>query len=171
MHTEPAALTGLEQVYRDNVRRVHGFAHHRVGPDDALDVVAEVFHAAAMAARDGRIHQVTTPWLMAVARNKIADHWRRAYRHKAKVHLTHLRGADMTCFPHDWHEDPRRPAVVAALDRLRPRDRALLVLHHVDGLEVVELADMLDISVSACESALARARRAFRDRYRPEEEA
>lgn len=169
MSTNPTTLSRLEQVYRDNVRRVHGYAHHRVGPNDALDIVAEVFHAAAMAARDGRIHQVTTPWLMAVTRNKVADHWRRAYRRKAKAHLLHLREADVTTFPHDWHEDPRRPAVLAALDRLRPRDRALLVLHHVDGLAVAELAELLGMSVSACESALARARRAFRDRYRPEE--
>ena len=162
---DTTTLHRLETGYRANVERVHGYVHHRVGPGDAMDVVAETFHAAALAARDGRIDQVTTAWLMAVARNKVADHWRRAYRAKAWRAHTHLRPSEAVMFPVDWHEDPRRPAVIAALDRLRPRDRALLVFHHVDGMSVAELADLLTLSVSATESALARARQAFRRLY------
>lgn len=166
--THPApdapALARLEEIYRANVARVHGYAHHRVG-GDAMDVVSEVFHAAAVAVRDGRVDQVTTAWLMAVTRNKIADHWRRAYRARARRTLTEMRGDDVVTFPEHWHEDPRRPAVVAALDRLRADQRALLVLHHVDGMSVTELADMTGKSVSATESALARARRQFRRMY------
>lgn len=47
---------------------------------------------------------------------------------------------------------------------LREDQRALL-LHHVDGMTVAELADAGGRSVSATESALARARRAFRRLY------
>ncbi len=158
-------LARLEALYRANVRRVHGFAYHRVGADSAVDVVSEVFHAAALAARDGRIEDVTTAWLMAVARNKIADHWRRAYRRRARRLLASVRTEDFVSFPEGWHEDPRRPAVVAALDRIRDHERALLMLHHVDGMTVADLADMTGKSVSATESALARARRSFRRVY------
>ena len=159
-------LARLERIYRDNVRRVHGFAHARVGTDEAVDVVSEVFHAAAVAAREGRIDQVTTAWLMAVTRNKVHDHWRRAYRRKARAHLTHARGDDLMDFPPDWSTDPRRAEVLAALDQLPPRDRSLLVLHHVDGMSTAELAASADKSVAAIESALARARRRFRTHYR-----
>lgn len=69
-------------------------------------------------------------------------------------------------FPDEWHEDPRRPYVVAALDQLRDDQRSLLVLHHVDGMSVAELAESSGRSVAATESALARARRAFRRVYR-----
>lgn len=164
---EPHVDAGrLAAVYDQEVDRVYGFAVHRVGRVEAADVVAEVFHAAALAFRDGRGDAVTRAWLMAVARNKVMDHWRRAYRRKAKLHLTHRREADMTDFPADWAADPRREAVIAALDALSDRNRSLLVLHHVDGLSTAELADELDMSVRAVESALARARRTFRDHYR-----
>ena len=160
-----SVLDQLEAVYRANVRRVHGFANARLGPDDALDVVAEVFHAAAVAAREGRIEQVTPAWLMAVTRNKIADHWRRAYRRKARAHLTHVSERDLMEFPADWSADPRRADVLAALDRLSPYDRSLLVLHHVDGTSTADLAEAANKSVSAIESALARARRRFKSHY------
>lgn len=162
---DAATLARLEALYRANVRRVHGFAYHRVGADSAMDVVSEVFHAAALAARDGRIDQVTTAWLMAVARNKVADHWRRAYRRRARSLLALARTEDLVSFPEHWHEDPRRPAVVAALDRIRDDQHALLMLHHVDGMTVAELAELTGRSVAATESALARARRAFRRVY------
>lgn len=162
-------LARLEALYRANVQRVYGFAVNRVGHDDAADVVAEVFHAAALAARDGRLDAVTPPWLMAVARNKVTDHWRRAYRRKARAHLAEARGEDLVHFPDEWTQDPRRSQVIAALDQLSDRDRGLLVLHHVDGVPVAELAEATGTSVSAVESALARARRRFRAHYQPGE--
>lgn len=71
----------------------------------------------------------------------------------------------MTTFPHDWSDDARRPAVLAALDALSERHRSMLILHHVDGMPTTELAEVMGISVRAVESALARARRSFRDHY------
>lgn len=164
-----ADLAQLESVYRDNVRRVYGYAVNRLGPDDAADVVSEVFHAAAVATRSGQVEQVTASWLMAVTRNKIMDHWRRAYRRKSRRHLTDARSTDLVEFPNDWAHDARRSEVLAALDRLSQKDRTLLILHHVDGLRIADLAEITGMSQSALESALARARRAFRRNYSRED--
>ena len=155
----------LTALYDAEVDRVYGFVRNRVGRDAAGDIVSEVFHAAALAVRAGDDVSLSPAWLMAVARNKVNDHWRRSYRAEAKQHLTHARPSDMTTFPHDWAEDARRPAVIDALDRLPDRDRMLLVVHHVDGLPISELADLTGTSVRATESALARARRRFRSCY------
>ncbi len=155
----------LEALYRANVRRVYGFARNRVGETDAGEIVGEVFHAAALSFRQGDGDRVTPAWLVAVARNKVNDHWRRAYRRKARRHLVHLREDELVDFPADWAEDPRRESVIAALDALSERDRSLLMLHHVDGMPIAELADLVGMSVAAIESALARARRRFRVVY------
>ena len=48
-----AGVDALEAVYRANFRDVYSFAASRVGVDDAADVTAEVFHAAAVAHADG----------------------------------------------------------------------------------------------------------------------
>ena len=124
-----------------------------------------MFHAAALAyARNGP-EAVTRPWLFAVARNKVIDRWRKATRAKARLELAVPRREDLVDFPDDWSDDERREAVLEALNNISSRHRTLLVLHHVDGMTVRELAEAADETPSAIESALARARRAFRRVY------
>lgn len=48
--------------------------------------------------------------------------------------------------------------VWAAVDRLPPRQRAVVALHYHDDLSVAEIADVLDCSVSAATSNLHKAR-------------
>lgn len=72
-------------------------------------------------------------------------------------------------FPPDWANSSNRAEVMAALDQLTMRHRSLLILHYVDGMTVPELAERLDENVAALESAMARARAAFRRHYRGDE--
>lgn len=158
---------GFEELYRAMLPAVHRFAVTRLGDAEGEDVTAEVFHAAAVAFTDGRQEAVTPAWIMAVARNKVIDRWRKASRRSA-IGLRFLpRASDLTEFPPDWNEDPRREDVLCALNNLAESDRTLLVLHHLDAMTAPEIADALGISVSAVESRLARARRRFRSHYRP----
>ena len=150
--------------YDSNVRDVYSFARARVGGDDAEDVTSEVFHAAAIAFKHGREEEISIAWLIGVARNKIIDRWRKAQRHKAKAHLLRPRESDVAV-PPDWYDDERRDAVLASVDQLSERHRSLLILHHLDGMPIAEIAEALEMSHSAVESALARARRAFRTEY------
>jgi len=53
----------------------------------------------------------------------------------------------------------RRIALERAFDRLEAEQRAILVLHHLDGLSVVELAGTLGIPVGTAKSRLHTARR------------
>ena len=71
----------------------------------------------------------------------------------------------------DWTDPGNREQVVRTLDGLSSRHRMLLVLHYVDGLSVPEIADQLDQSVASLESALARARRAFRTEFARQDHA
>ena len=61
----------------------------------------------------------------------------------------------------------RRPTTWAsaterALGELAEVERCVLVLHHLDGLSVADVADSIGRSMRATESLLARARRKFR---------
>lgn len=160
----------LHALFDQHVATVHRYVVSRLGQDLAEEVVSEVFHAAAVAYRDGRGHQVTIAWLMATTRNKVIDQWRRAARRKAKDHLIRPRAEDLVTFPEHWHEDSRRPAVLAALERCDQRHRAVLILHYVDGMTAPEIAESLGVTTAAIESLLARARRAFRRHYRDPED-
>jgi len=162
-------LDAFERLYRLMLPTVYRFTSARLGRTDGEDVAAEVFHAAAIAFHDGRREQVTPAWLMAVARNKVIDRWRRAERRNAIEFLHRSREEDLMDFPTDWSASRRRPAVMAALDRMKPRHRNLLIAHYVDGIPAPELAEMLELSDSAVESALARARASFKKHYVEEE--
>lgn len=166
-HLSPGGLTDrevveFERIYDDHVETVLRFATKRLGKSLGEEVTAEVFHAAVIAFQSGQARNVTPAWLMAVARNKVVDQWRKAERRKAKSHL--LRGAVVE-FPDRWSDASNRDAVRAALGELPPAQRALLILRHVDGMSVPELARASGKSVRATESSLARARKAFRKHY------
>jgi RNA polymerase sigma-70 factor (ECF subfamily) len=154
----------FERLYVDNVDGVYSYASARLGATDGEDVTAEVFHAAVVAFRDGREAQVTPAWLMAVTKNKVIDRWRRAERRKAKAHL--LLVPQATEWPDGWADGANRPLVMDALERLKPDERVLLILRHVDGMSVPDIAAEAGKSVTAMESKLARARRAFRRHYK-----
>lgn len=53
------------------------------------------------------------------------------------------------------------PSVWSAVDALPPRQRAVVILHYVDDLPVIEIGDILEISVSATTSHLHAARTAL----------
>ncbi|MDP1821695.1 MAG: RNA polymerase sigma factor [Archangium sp.] len=57
----------------------------------------------------------------------------------------------------DEQERARLRHLYAALGRLNPDDRTLVVLRHLEGLELTELADTLDCSLSTLKRRLARA--------------
>lgn len=156
----------FDALYEAEFGSVFRYARARLGRSDGEDVTAEVFHAAALAFADGHASTVTPAWLMAVTRNKVIDRWRRAERRKAKRHLVWARDEEAVDFPDQMTRAATRDAVLAALDQLKPRHRTLLILHHVDGMPVPEIAAALDESTRAVESAIRRARESFRRHYR-----
>jgi RNA polymerase sigma factor (sigma-70 family) len=60
-----------------------------------------------------------------------------------------------------------RVEVADTLRRLRPDQRAVLVLRDLEGFTEAETAGLLSVEVGTVKSRLHRARRAFRDRWQP----
>jgi RNA polymerase sigma-70 factor (ECF subfamily) len=162
----------FDAVYDAEFAHVHRYTTSRLGRNDGEEVTADVFHAAALAFADGRGHQVTGAWLMTVARNKVIDRWRREERRRSRAHLIWTSERDaVDAFPDHWSSAATRRSVLDALDRLPRRYRTLLIAHYVDEMSVAEIVATVGGSVRSVESALARARRAFRATYRRDGEA
>jgi RNA polymerase sigma-70 factor, ECF subfamily len=171
---EPAA-TAPEQghqllaLYDDALPHVYGYLQRRCGSAPlAEDLTSETFLAAVDAVRRQRVPELSTAWLLTVARNKLVDHWRRREREERK-----LAALDTESEEDRW--DVELDALVAhdTLARLGPHHRSALTLRYLDGLPVSEVARHLDRTVGATEVLLVRARRAFRAAYessRPGEE-
>ena len=64
-----------------------------------------------------------------------------------------------------WHGVLDRARAAQVLQQMPPHYRGVLTLRYLDDLSVPECADILERSVHATESLLARARNAFRSAY------
>lgn len=156
--------TGREFVdlYRRSVREVYSYLASRVADrGTAEDLTQEVFIAGAHRAARGEV--VDLPWLIAVARHKLVDHWRALAREDRKLAVV----ASLEPQPRHVEQPlPIDPSVAsAALAGLNPTYRAALVMRHVDELSVPAVAELLGRSVAATEQVLSRARAAFRTAY------
>ena len=110
---------------------------------------------------DGRSDVLT--WLCAIARHKLADHYRRLERDERRRMRLVVREIRVT---HDMSPaTDERVAIERALGELPAAQRAALIFRHVDGLSVREIATLLGKSDTAVESLLARARQGFRSAY------
>jgi RNA polymerase sigma-70 factor (ECF subfamily) len=143
----------LPQVYRYLLRRVSTV-------ELAEDLTSETFLAAWRSSSRGEAGVWSTPWLIAIARNKLVDHWRRQGREER--YLAEVAGELRSDVPLGPIEESDADAILV---RLNPSQRAALVLHYYDGLPVAEVATLLGRSTTATENLLARARAAFRRIY------
>lgn len=155
-------------IYDEALPRVYGYLAARCGSTDvAEDLTSETFLAAVEATRHAEAWDVSIPWLIGVARHKLVDHWRRAEREQ-RVANTVPAGEPQE---DPWPAELDAAAAHEALARLNGSQRAALVLRHVDGLPVGDVASYLGRSVHATETLLVRARAALRRVYRDMEAA
>lgn len=161
-HTLDQQQQRFQAMYEASLPMVFGFLVVRVGGDRELaeDLTAETFAIAVTHFRKGKADEVTTPWLRTVAKRRLIDHWRR--QHTAKSNRQHLLEVDLTQ-PGDALGD--RQIVMAALRSLSKDQQAALVLQHIEGYTVSEVAETIGRSEKATESLLGRARQAFRKSY------
>ena len=166
MRPDPAL--GLLTLYDDALPHVYGYLLARCGDAGlAEDLTAESFLAAVHAVRKPGSPDPSVPWLIGVARHKLADHWRRVAREQRGLRLLDT-GPDQGEDPTETLIDQIRAHAVLA--QLGPHHRAALTLRYLDGLPVPEVARHLDRTVHATEALLVRARAAFRQIYGETEE-
>jgi RNA polymerase sigma-70 factor (ECF subfamily) len=104
-------------------------------------------------------------WLFRVARNLCIDY-------KRKKRPEPIENADFIADPIDRHATDRRIDIVNTMERalaaLPEPQQTAIVLVHYEGFSGSEAANLLDISVEAVESLLARARRSLRQALQPD---
>jgi RNA polymerase sigma-70 factor (ECF subfamily) len=132
-------------------------------PEDALDVVQEVFVKAYQSASRWDGSAEAGPWLSRITVNLSIDRWRRARRRGQT--FTPLDEGDHAAALADGAPGPERGVqgreagerVAAALRVLPERQRAVVVLRHYQDLSLEEIARALDMSLGTVKSSLHRA--------------
>ena len=145
----------IAEIYRSTYRALVRFLYRKVwDPERAEDLAQEAFARAL-------VHKPENArgWLFVVAANMARDEARKAAREQR--HLTLLKGeseASATDAEAELDRDTQRAAVRAALERLTPRDREVLLLWDA-GMNYDEIAAQTGLAKSAVGTTLARARR------------
>ncbi|OZG30670.1 RNA polymerase subunit sigma-24 [Williamsia sp. 1138] len=159
--TAPPGGRALLAIYDDALPAVYGYLIRRTRDKSlAEDLTSETFLAAMDHARSDDPHDPSIPWLIGIARHKLADHWRRMQRTPTPVEEVPDGPA------HDlWDVHLDRMLAEYTLLRLSDTHRAVLTLRYVDDCTVAQCAELLDRTVTATEALLTRAKRAFRASY------
>jgi RNA polymerase sigma-70 factor (ECF subfamily) len=142
-------------IYHRALPHVYGYLLSRCGDVSlAEDLAAETFMAAVDGAAKPDPPLITVPWLIGVARHKLADHWRRSAREEStRAAATQARAGAALDDP--WDEWLDTEAAYAALRSLSAPQRAALTLRYLDGLPVADVAAHLGRSLHATETLLS----------------
>lgn len=160
MSAQPDAARALLTLYDEALPAVYGYFVRRCGDrSTAEDLTSETFLAAMDAARKPAPPPVSVPWLIGVARHKLADHYRRRFAVPVGDVPEPVEPVD------DWDTELDRIVAEAVLARLPEHHRTVLALRYLDDRSVPECAELIGRTVHATEALLVRARRAFRSNY------
>jgi RNA polymerase sigma-70 factor (ECF subfamily) len=154
--------------YDRTLPSVYSFVLYRVGGGEslAMELTQEAFVEAIRSAHrfDGRSSSLT--WICAIARHRIADHFRRQMRHDRRTVPLADVSAEHESDPHDWESlSDERGDVLRAIATLPSAQASALALHYLDGLSASEIARLLDRSEKAVESLLSRGRDNFKQAW------
>jgi RNA polymerase sigma-70 factor (ECF subfamily) len=154
----------FEELYGGTRVSVLGYLARRSrSPEDAADLLAEVYLTAWRRIDDVPAGDEARLWLFGVARRVLANHQRRV---RTESGLASALEASLCSVPltFDADADPRSDAVAEALARLSAKDRELLTLSAWEDLSPAEIAVVLGQRVGVVRVRLHRARKNLREK-------
>jgi RNA polymerase sigma-70 factor (ECF subfamily) len=150
--------------------------------EDAAEITQEAFTRGFEKLSEFRGDSGPYTWLFRIAMNAAVSRIRTASRRKT-LSLEGLGASRPGSTPHGRFSDTisaaqRSPAeslemseqhraLMAAMDRLNPEYRALLVMRDLEGFDYRQMADVLGLPLGTLKSRLFRARMALRDLLEP----
>ena len=166
-----ARKPGWQRAYADLVEGCRPYLYQRClrymrNPDDAEDVLQEVFLNAYRYADRYQGRAALKTWLTTIADNQCFTHLRRRQRYVQIEHLAAVieihEGGQM---PSEVvRDDQWRQLVAEVMAQLSPRSREILSLRYWLDLSLEEIAQTLGIGLSATKMRLHRAQHQCREK-------
>ncbi|MFK8083843.1 MAG: sigma-70 family RNA polymerase sigma factor [Granulosicoccus sp.] len=165
-------LQAFKQLYARHEQSVYRFAYNGCGTDvQAQEVFQEIWLRVIKSRNSFKSTQPFKAWLFSIARNLLIDYYRRQSRNALDNRTGD--GADLDSVSHDslsdsqyaWARVPLTPEQVAsatqqsatlrdALQCLPDAQREAIMLKHIAGFEISEIAQMQGQGVQAVKSRL-----------------
>jgi RNA polymerase sigma-70 factor (ECF subfamily) len=156
----PRSDRAFERLYRRHVGDVYRYALAVMrNPADAEDVTQTTFlNAYRSYVEKGNRPEKPQNWLIAIAHNVCRQRFRQSARRPSEVAFE-----DDIADTIVEDETPSGEDIRRALSHLAFNQRAALVMRELEGRSYAEIAEILDVSTSAVETLIFRARRALRE--------
>src|SRR5256714_11103499 len=150
----------FEKLYQRHVGDVYRYALVVMrNPDDAEDVTQTTFMNAYRAFAGGERPRTPQNWLITIAHNVCRQRFRQLQRRPNELPLEEEELAQLT--PDE--DAPTAEDIRRALSHLAFNQRAALVMRELEGRSYAEIATVLNLTTSAVETLIFRARRALRE--------
>lgn len=152
-----------EALVRTYQGRVYGLAYHYMRDHEAArDLAQEIFVKVYRNLPDLEGHEMFLRWMLRIGRNLCIDHLRRARVRPPAEDLALEEGPELaagTPGPEEsWMADSDRRLVHRALGRLSEKNREMILLKEIQGMNLEEIADLLDLPIGTVKSRSNRAR-------------
>ncbi len=157
------AFADLYDRHRSSVWR---YSRRRVGADRADDVMGEVFLTVWRRIDQAPPAPEALPWLYRICHLTISNQWRgaaRRWRLESKLSMIRVSPPNSIADQVVVRDEVRE--VVRLLDEMRSPDAEVLRLAAWEGLDITEMAVVLDITPDAAKQRLSRARRRLATLY------
>ncbi len=166
--TKAGDVSAFEELFRRYQKRVYNMAYRLVGNEsDASELTQEVFVKVFNSIGRLRAEEAFLTWLRTVTVNVCRDFGRRKKPNTESLDATvkfedgevSREIADPSIGPEkQLLLDDKQQAIRRAVSTLSPEHRTVIVLHHLEGMDVSEIAKMLDSPIGTVKSRLSRAR-------------
>ena len=151
------AKSELDELYRAHAAEVYRYVYAVLGNRaDAEDVTQTTFVNALRALERGERPRKPANWLITIAHNLIRQRFRQQQSRPRQVELDR----DVPSLEAD-DAGPSIEDLVRALQRIPETQREALVLREMEGRSYKEISGILDVSETALESLIFRARRSL----------
>ena len=155
--TGHAAAREIDDLYRRHGGEVYRYALAVLGNHaDAEDVTQTTFLNAYRSLEQGVRPRKPSNWLLTIASNAIKQRFRQEQARPRQVELDD-RIADRS----SESTGPTVGEILTALSHIAPQQRQAIVLREFEGRSYKEIAEILNVTVSALETLLFRARRSL----------
>jgi RNA polymerase sigma-70 factor, ECF subfamily len=152
-----ARTVDFDRLYRRYAASVYRYAFAVLGNNaDAEDVTQQTFLNAYRAIAQGTKPRKPENWLLRIAHNEVRRHFRSTQGKALEVELDERLPQNVS-----EHSGPSLADVLRALQHLPPAQRSALVMREFEGRSYAEIAEVMNITQSALEGQLFRARRAL----------
>ena len=150
----------FESLYSRHRLEVLAYCARRIGPSDAADACSETFLVAWRRIEDVPAPPMTLPYLYGIAGRVLSNHFRALHRRSRLGTVLGSLGVTSPPEPADVVlQNSKNQDVVAAVRRLSPKDREIVMLYTWEELSRETIAEMMGTTKAAIDQRIHRSYR------------